>query len=286
MQNDTIDDQAPQGTADRRHFLRLGGGAVVGAAVLAACGSSETSPPAETGDAPLESETTLAPPQTTSPEVGAETDAAVVRTGRSLELAAVEAYTVLLGEAEPSTAPDALALPAVINLDPEVTEAFTLMRERHQSHAAAMITLVASTGGDAVTEPNNGALQGILGPSLPNLTSQLRLVDAAHVMEDLITSTLAWGAGVVTTPELRAGIMELGAVSARQSAALSMLLDSTGASAVTGPTIDTSGPARVPDFMILTAEQDGGDVPATASEAADAAAPADDAAAEGEEEGG
>lgn len=285
---DTTLNDTTASAPDRRAFLRLGGGAVLGAAVLSACGSSETSPPAETGDAPLETETTLAPPQGTTPEQGAATDAAVVRTGRSLELAAVEIYTVLLGEAEPSTEPGALQLPAEITLSPDVQEAFTLMRERHESHAAAMISLISAAQGDPVTEPNNGALQGVLAPNLANLTSQVRLVDAAHALEDLMAATLAWGAGIMTSPELRVSVMELGAVTARQSAALSMFLDPTGASAVVGPTLDTSGPARVPEFMILAEGQDGSDIPASASEATDAAADesAEGEDAEGEEEGG
>lgn len=270
--------------ADRRSFLRLGAGAVVGAAALAACGTIEESPPAETGDKPLESETTLAPPQTTAPEVGATTDAAVVRTGRSLELAAVEIYSVFLGGEVQVGEGDPVALPQQITLDAEVTEAFEFLSTLHESHAEAMIPLISAADGNPVTEPNVGFLQNLLRVNIGSLTSQGRILEVAAQVEAMIAATLGWGAGVVSTADQSQAIMEIGAVSARQSTATALLIEPSGVGLVPAATLDVSGPARIPDFMILTEDMDGGDAFTSSQEAATAASDAEtdaEAAAEG-----
>jgi hypothetical protein len=257
MQPHDID--APAG---RRNFLKLGGGAVLGAAVLAACGSGEENLPAETGTTVPTTATTLAAPQGTTPAEGKANDAVVTRTLRSFELAAVEIYRVARGEGQGSTDPEALALPGPITYSDDVAEMLSLLGERHAAHAAALVPVVSTAGGEPVSEANQGVLDGLLGAQLADLTTQEAVVRLARSIEEIGAATHLWGAGVVTTPALRRDIASIGTVAARQSAAVALLLDPTGASAVPQPVLDTSGPARLPDVMFVQEGQDGGDVSA------------------------
>lgn len=276
------DTDAPAG---RRQFLKLGGGAVLGALVLAACGDDEESLPAETGTTLPTTGTTLAPPQGTTPEAGAASDTRIARTLRSFELAAAAAYGVLRSQDTTSTDPDALSLPAPIAYSAATDEVLGLLEMRHAAHARGLESLVAATDGEPVTEPNQGVLGGILEPQLPGLTTEAAVVQFALALEQLGAATHTWAAGMMTTAELRQDALSIGAAAARQSATVSLLHDPTGASTVPQPALDTSGPARLPEFMFLQEGQDGGDVPLTAEEAAPAegAAGGDEDAAEGDE---
>lgn len=277
MQPHDID--APAG---RRQFLKLGGGAVLGAALLAACSDGEENLPAETGTTVPTTGTTLAPPQGTTPEEGAASDAAVTRTLRTFELAAAQIYGVLLSDEGRSTDPDALALPAPIAYSEDVAAVLGLLRERHTAHAAALASVVSAAGGEPVSQPNQGVLDSLLGAQVDDLTTQEAVVRLAGSVEEIGAATHVWATGVVTTPELRQDVMAIGAVAARQSAVVALLLDPTGASVVPQPVLDTSGPARLPEALFVPEGKDGGDVSAEGE-----AAPADgDAGAEGEGDAG
>lgn len=256
----------------RREFLRLGATSVVAAAVLAACSDDESAPPSETGvTEPEPSVTTFAPAQTTTPEEGADADATVFRTARSLELAMVEVYDALLGGS------GALALPEEIAYDEGARSTLELLRTRHETHAESLVALVQRAGGEPVTEPNNGVIEGVVTPQLADLTTQRTVLLFVRSLEDVGAGTYGWGAGQVTTAELREALMAIGAVSARHGAAVSLLLDPSGADAARAPVLDTSGPARLPDHMLVTEGLDGGDTLAEPEEAGG------EEAAEGEE---
>ncbi len=265
-------------THGRRQFLRLGGAGVVAAAVLAACTDDETTPPSETGVTEPVTETTFAPPQTTSPEDGRIQDALVIRTARTVELALVEVYGTLLG-----TASGALALAEPVGFDDATRSALELIAERHQAHADALVALIADAGGDVVVEPNNGILEGVLTPQLADLTTERAVLQLARSLENVTTGHYVWGTGTLTTATLRAGLMAIGAVTARHGAALSMLLDPTGASATAGALFDASGPARLPDHMLVAEGQDGSDA---LTEPAPAASEAPEENAEEQEDAG
>lgn len=256
------------GVPERRQFLRLGGSAVLGAAVLAACGSDETTPPSETGvTAPAPASTTLAPPQTTDPAAGQANDIVVARTAVSLELVAVAVYDATLGEG--GSGEDALALPDGVTLDRAAAALATLFRDHHARHAEVLSDLVEEMGGDPVTEPNRAIVDGVVRPELVDLTSQRAVVKFARSVEDIAASTYGWAAGVLSTPERRQAIMAIGSIDARHSSALALLLDPTGADAVPVPFLDTSGPARTPDEVLLQEGQDGGDVTGETPEGGD-----------------
>ncbi|QYG93747.1 ferritin-like domain-containing protein [Iamia sp. SCSIO 61187] len=260
---------AGDGPEGRRDFLRLGATGVVAAAVLAACSDDESAPPSETGvTEPEPAETTLAPPQTTTPEDGALQDALVFRTARTMELAMVDVYDALLGGGGD------LALPGEVTYDAGAEAALSLLRDRHQAHSEALVELISEAGGEPVSEPNNGIIEGVVTPQLADLTTQRSVLLFARTLEDVAAGTYGWGAGTLTTPALRASAMTIGAVAARQGVALSLLLDPSGADAAQGPVLDTSGPARLPEHMLVTDGMDGGD------------ALAEPAAAGGEEEEG
>jgi len=269
---------------DRRGFLRLGATGAVAAAVLVACSDGETTPPSETGTTePEPSETTLAPPQTTSPADGELADAMVFRTARSVELAMVDVYDALLGGGGD------LALPDEIAYDEGARSTLELLRERHVAHAEALVDLVREAGGEPVEEPNNGILEGVVTPQLGDLTTQRTVLLFARSLEDVGAGTYGWGAGQVTTADLRASLMAIGAASARHGAAVSLVLDPSGADASRGPVLDTSGPARLPDHMLVEEGMDGGDTlaePPVAGEEAPAEGEESEEGPDGQTEGG
>lgn len=249
---------APAGpVADRRRFLRLGGTGLIAAAVLAACGDDEETPPAETGTTVPPTETTLGPAQTTTPEAGAEQDAVVTRTLRSVELAMVEVYGLLLGEGGSELSlPEGVTLPTFSD---QATAALELMAERHATHADELVTIVEQAGGDTVSEPNAGLLGGLVEPRLADMTTEANVLRTLLGLEETLASTYAWGAGTLSEPGLRQSLMGVGAVSARHGVLLSLLLEPSGTNAVASPRVDISGPARLADFMLVPVDGDGGD---------------------------
>lgn len=242
------------GVPDRRRFLRVGGSAVLGAAVLAACGEKVERPPSETGiTAPLPASTTLAPPASTSPEDGKKNDIAVLRTSVSLELVAVDVYETILGQSSTK-------LPEDINFDTVVTDLAKLFGDHHRAHATKLRGLVREAGGNPVEEANKAVVDGIVMPTLPDLTNQQAVVRFARDVENAAASTYGWAAGVFSTTELRQEIMAVGGVEARHAAALALALDPSGRDAVPETFLDTSGPARIPEEAILEDDQDGDDL--------------------------
>src|SRR6476661_10920477 len=79
------------GVPDRRQFMKVGGATVIGAAVLAACGSSSDKA-ASSGTTTPTTATPTSP--TTAPEAAADaaTDKVLLRTATSIELLAVAVY--------------------------------------------------------------------------------------------------------------------------------------------------------------------------------------------------
>lgn len=241
-------------TPDRRRFLRIGGGGLLAAAVLAACSDDgpETSA-GETGQTVPPVDTTLGPPQTTTPEQGTTQDQLVTRTARSFELALVETYDALLGRH------NELALPAAVTLAESTTAALELLRSRHETHAQELVAVVSAAGGSSVTQANAGVLGAIVEPQIPDLTTESLILAFAHQLEDLAASTYAWGAGTLSTPALRQQLIGVAMVSARHPVLVALVDDPSGTTAVPTARVDTSGPARVPDYMLVPVDGDGGD---------------------------
>jgi hypothetical protein len=113
----------------------------------------------------------------------------------------------------------------------------------------------------------------------------------AQALEDVAAGTYVWGTGTLTSGAFRADLMSIGGVTARQGAALAMLLDPTGATATDGPLIDSSGPSRLPEHMFVGEGQDGADAltepqPAAAENPEESAEEQEDAGAEEQDDDG
>lgn len=232
------------GAPDRRQFLKIGGVTVLGAAVIAACGSdNKDSSPTTTasGDSP----TTAAGGDTTEPATG-NMDIVLARTAASLENLAVALYGVALGTS------DVAKLPNEIKFDPAVVDAAKLFQMHHQSHADALNAVLKGAGEAEYKDPNQYIFENVVKPKVAELTDQKAVVTFALDVENLAAGTYAFAASVLSTAKLRQTIMSIGGVESRHAAALSLALDPTGASAVPVAFIDASPKGRVPDEALIT----------------------------------
>lgn len=190
------------GAPRRRQFMKLGGTAVLGTAVLAACGDDEE----EGGD------TTEGGGETTQGNGGGggEMDVALARTAASLEVLAVAVYDAALG--------------LELEYPPPVADAAALFRDHHQAHADALNQIVGDAGGEEVTEPNPFLNEMVVMPALPGLTSVEAVAMFARTLENNAAGTYTFAAGVLSTPELRQALIGIGGVEARHATALTMVL--------------------------------------------------------------
>lgn len=255
-------DETTSSTTGRRNFLRLGGGGLLAAAVLVACSDDEPEvTPGETGQTIPPTATTEGPPQTTQPEQGREQDILVTRTARSMELTMVETYEALLGQGSGD-----LALPAGVTLTENVRATFEVLLDRHTTHAEELSDLIAEVGGDPVAEANAGVMGAMVLRQFPTLTDERLVLAFARSLEDLCASTYTWGAGTLSTPEHRQQMSSVAMVTARQPTLVAVTADPSGVAVVPTFRVDVSGPARVPVFMLVPVDGDGGDVPTEAPE--------------------
>ena len=216
----------------RRQFFRVGGTAVLGAAVLAACGGDDEDA-AETGQAPAgETEG--------GGEGGGEQnmDLVLARTAASVELLAVDAYQAAIDSGVVTTA--------------AVADAATLFQAHHREHAGALNGVVREAGGDEVTEANAFLMDELVASA--DLSSELAIVQFARSLEDAAASTYVFAAGALTAPELRQAIMSIGGVEARHVTALDLALQSLGQGE--GPAFEDdafySNERRIPDGALLS----------------------------------
>lgn len=279
----TSTDPIDRSGAGRREFLRLGGAGALAAVVLAACGEDETAPPSETGVTEPVTETTLAPPQTTTPEAGEQNDLTVTRTLHTVELAMIEVYSLVLE----GTGGD-LSLPAPLSYTADTETLLTLLRDRHTAHADLVAEVVELVGGEPATQPNNGIIAGLVEPQLGSLSTERAVLGLARTLEELAAATYGWAASTARTLDpdeavspARHDLMAVGAVTARHAAALDLTLDPSGSDVAHDALLDISGPARLPDFMLVAPEADGDDALTEAATAADA--PEGEGGAEGED---
>lgn len=221
----------------RRQFFRVGGTAVLGAAVLAACGD-DSGDAAETGDAPT---TTAGASSTAGGSAGEgeqNMDLVLARTAASVELLAVDAYQAAIDSGVVTTQ--------------AVADAATLFQAHHQEHAGALNGVVREAGGEEVTEANAFLMENLVGSA--DLSSELAIVQFARSLEDAAASTYVFAAGVLTAPELRQAIMSIGGVEARHVTALDLALQALGQGE--GPPFEDgafySNERRIPDEALLS----------------------------------
>ena len=192
----------------RRQLFKIGGTAIVGAAVLAACGNDNSASTATRGSSqPL---TTPAPamsrtPSTTAPG-GAAQDLVLARTAASLEQLAVDTYGA------------AAALLSTV----AIKDAATMFVEHHQMHLDALNGVITAAGGQPVTAKNQAVYDALVQPAVAAAKTETDAVNLALQLEEAAAQTYVFAGGALSTPQLRSTIMTIGGVEARHAAVLRM----------------------------------------------------------------
>ena len=182
----------------RRQMFKLGGGAVLGAAVLAACGDDDDASAPTAGDGS----------NTTAGEGGGNMDLTLAKTAASVEALAVAVYTnPAVGE---------------IVTNETVLAAAGLFAEHHQAHQDALNGVITGAGEEKITEPNQVIFDAMVQPVLDD-PSEAKVLQLALDLEGAAQQTYVFAAGKLSTPELRSTIMTIGGVEARHWAALTFV---------------------------------------------------------------
>ncbi|MCU1502625.1 MAG: hypothetical protein JWM12_1979 [Ilumatobacteraceae bacterium] len=216
----------------RRGLFKIGGATILGAAVLAACGSdndTKATTPVSTG-APATTAatgttgaaTTMAPGTAMAPATtgasgttgapgttaagGAAMDLVLARTAASLEKLAVDVY---------GTAAALLTTAAV-------KDAATLFAGHHQQHLDALNGAIKGAGGAVVTAQNKAVFDALIAPKLKAAKTEADAVMIAVALEEAAAQTYVFAGGALSTPALRSTIMTIGGVEARHAAVLRM----------------------------------------------------------------
>ena len=189
------------GVPERRQFLKIGGATMLGAAVLAACGSS-------TSNSKSTSSTAVG---NSSSSAGAVDDLTLARTAASLEALAIATYQTAAGSGKVTT-------PAVVKIA-------TVYMDHHKQHLDALNGVITSAGGKAITDPNAAVKAALVDPVVndPNL-DEAKIVKLAYDLEGAAAQTYTFAAGALSTPQLRSTIMTIGGIEARHQAIIGMTM--------------------------------------------------------------
>ena len=199
----------------RRDLFKIGGAALVGAAVLAACGSDDkksasstptTAAPTTTGAPATSAATTADSTAESMADEGGAMDLVLARTAASLEKLAVDVYGTAAGLLETAA----------------IVSAATMFAGHHQMHLDALNGVITGAGGDAVTEMNQAVFDAIVKPALDKAKTEADAVMIALTLEEAAAQTYAFAGGALSTPALRSTIMTIGGVEARHAAVLRM----------------------------------------------------------------
>lgn len=196
----------------RRRFFIAGGATVSFAALVAACGGSESAGIARLGDAPT-------PNKLVEADV---TDIALLRTATSLEHNAIFVY-------------EAVARAGVLSGDAaEIAKRFL---DDHRSHAEATASLTTALGGTAYSKPNprlqsiyiDPALTLILGDEETGVPAAddpaADVLALAYALETIAGATYQAYVPLLDDKSLRAAAMGIGDQEARHAALLGVVLN-------------------------------------------------------------
>jgi hypothetical protein len=211
------------GVPTRRQALKLGGITVIGAAVLAACGSDDDDSSSSGGS----TDDSTAPMGGSSEGAATELDVTLLRTATSLEIAAVATYQAAIDSGLVTTA--------------AIADAATLFQEQHQEHADLLSTATTDAGGEVYAEANPFVQENVIDPALAALTDEMSVVRFANELENVAAQTYAFAAGALSTPAFRQAIMTIGGVEARHAAVLSGVLAESQVPAAFLPTDQAVG---------------------------------------------
>jgi hypothetical protein len=203
----TADKARVLGVPGRRQFLQMGGVTVLGAAVLAACGSDKK----DTAVSGSSGGSVAASSGSASSSSGAgNMDLVLARTAASLEALAVATYKAAADSGKVT--------------DKTVGAVATLFTDHHQQHMDALNGVVKGAGGAAVTEPNAAVKKAVVDPvtSDPAL-DQMKIVKLAYDLEEAAAQTYTFASTQLSTPELRSTLMTIGGIEKRHSAIIGFL---------------------------------------------------------------
>jgi rubrerythrin len=197
----------------RRQLFKVGGAAIFGAAVLAACGDDDSGAPQTSPGSPTTTRTppttgapatTAAPPTTT--DGGGSQDLVLARTAASLEQLAVDSYGAAAG----------------LLTTRAIKRAASLFAEHHQLHLDALNGAITGAGGEAVTMRNQAVYDAVVKPAIDAARTESDAVNLALQLEEAAAQTYVFAGGALSTPQLRSTIMTIGGVEARHAAVLRM----------------------------------------------------------------
>ena len=189
------------GGFNRRRFMNLSGLALVGGAVLAACGSDKKK------DAGATTETTAAATATTAASGGNKTDQTIARTAASLENFAVAVYDKAIMNA------------AALKISDGVAKAAVLFKGQHDEHAKAFNAAATQLGGQPYTDPNPTAAKAFEA-TIAALKTEQDVLKLAFGLEQIAAQTYQGVGMKLSTPMLRQTSMTVGGVEARHMAIL------------------------------------------------------------------
>ena len=218
-------------TVDRRNLLRIGGLSAATAAILAACGGTDSPGIARVGSAPV---TTKLP----DPVVN---DGVLLRTAASLERSVINVYSAFL---DAGLIPKGLIGPA---------ERF---RDDHSAHAEALDGLTTGVGSKPFTCGNPRIEELVIPAIVAAITGDKAsgiaasddpsrdALNVAHALENLATETYQSFLAQLSLPELRREAMLIAAQEARHSSLLALAI--TGRPAAYVQTIFPTEPPQIP----------------------------------------
>lgn len=222
----------------RRTFLTLGGFSVATAAVLAACGGSSTKTRvAQAG----------ATPETVAPAERVVTDVVLFRTASSLAHSAAAAYDRAIG---------------IGVLGGEALEFASRFLKQHQASATFFEDQTKALGGQAFTEVNPAVTKNIMTPAFDAVNASADkagdLRSFLHSLEDVVTETCQAFVPMLSVPKLRAAMMSVGTVGARQSAVWAAILGGPVAfSLVPKPSVTTTTVKGAAEAVVVPVYQAG-----------------------------
>jgi len=186
----------------RRQLFKVGGATIVGAAVLAACGSDED-------DSDASATTAGGTTDTMGDDMGGmDMDVALARTAASLEQLAIDTYTTAAGSGLVTTA--------------AIGDAAALFMEHHTAHRDALNGAIKDAGGEEVMEANDAVFKALVEPAIGAAQTEADVVQLALDLELAAAQTYVFAAGQLSVPALRSTIMTIGGIEARHAAVLQM----------------------------------------------------------------
>lgn len=202
----TADKARLLGVPARRQFLRFGGLAITGAALLAACGDDSGGSAATTTAAGSPTTTMGASTTTGATSNAAAMDLMLAKTAASLEALAVATYDTAVKSGLVKTA--------------AIGDAAKLFQAHHQAHLDALNAVVVQSGATKITEPNAAVKKAVVDPQVQNARTEADIVALAFALEDAAAQTYVFAATQLSKPALRSTIMTIGGVEARHRAIL------------------------------------------------------------------